>query len=304
MWMGEIAELNTFLAVAREGSFSRAAAQLGVTPSGVSQSIRRLERRLDVRLFVRTTRSVTLTSAGEALASHIAPAFERLARAEQIASIAGGTMSGCVRINVPTVAMELLIAPILASFRSQHRAVRLEITIEDRLIDMVAGRFDAVIRRGNLLEQDMFARRLSDDDRLILVAAPAYLDRGRPLATAGELLHHERIVVRRPRSGALSPWRLQRGAEHVEIRAAAAITAFDAAAARQCAVSGLGIACLAAQFVSGHLARGELIHLIPEWGWSLPGFHLMYAHAHGLAPVLEALRAAIIKRGQMPESAP
>lgn len=175
MRAGEILELNTFLAVAEEGRFAPAAVRLAVTASAISQSIRRLEARLGVRLFTRTTRSVALTEAGEALLRQVKPALDQLASADSVVAGHQARSGGRARISVSAVAMELLVAPVLAGFRRAHPDFLLEIIAEDRLSDLVAQRYDAVIRRGELLEQDMIARRLSGDDHLVLVGSEANL---------------------------------------------------------------------------------------------------------------------------------
>lgn len=293
MRVGEILELNTFLAVAEEGGFSRAAARLGVSPSAVSQSVRRLEARLGTRMFARTTRSVALTEAGDRLLQEVRPALERLERADRAMAAAAETVAGRVRVSVPTVAMELLVAPALPALRTAYPGVRFEIAVEDRLVDLVAGRLDAVIRRGGLLEQNMVARRLSDDDDLILVAAPDYLSGGPRLETVRDLVRHERIVVRRPRSGAALPWRLRAGGDAADIRSTACVTVPDAASARRCAVAGLGVAYLARRFVADQLESGALRHVLPDWHGPLEGFHLMYRERGGLAPALRALADAV-----------
>lgn len=282
MRAGEILELNTFLAVAREGRFAAAAAQLGVTPSAVSQSVRRLEARLGARLFIRTTRSVTLTEAGEVLLREVRPALNALAGAERALIERREHAGGRARISVPAVAMELLIAPILADFRRAHPAFRLDIMVEDRLTDPVAHRYDAVIRRGDLLEQDMIARRVSHDDRLILVASEAWLASRKPLGHPQDLAL-DRIVIRRPRSGAVIPWSLVRHDEAVALRGGSSLVAENATAARDYARSGLGVALLAHDFVAGMVRDGTLRWILPEWSAPLAGFYVMYAH-RGLMP--------------------
>ena len=293
MRAGDVLELNTFVAVAEEGRFAKAAARLGVTPSGVSRSIRKLEARLGARLFARTTRSVALTEAGEALLREAKPALDRLRRAESAVAPLAQAVSGRVRLSAPLVATELLLAPILPTFRSAHPGLRLEISVDDRLIDLVAGRFDASIRRGGLLEQDMIARRLSPDDQLILVASPSYLGRSPPLATPRDLFRHERISIRRPRSGANLPWRLRSGEVEAQVGASASITTDDAGAARRCAVAGLGIALLASAFVAEEIAADALRQTLPQWPWPIAGFHLAYLERGALAPALVELERAI-----------
>ena len=288
MHAGEILELNTFLAVAREGRFVTAAVHLGVTPSAVSQSVRRLEARLGTRLFSRTTRSVALTEAGEALLLEVRPALDSLAGAERVLTEGRRRAGGQARISVPAVAMELLVAPILVDFRQDHPGFRLVVVVEDRLADPVAHRYDAVIRRGDLLEQDMIARRVSEDDRLILVASEAWLA-SRKLSGHPRDLAPDRIVIRRPRSGAILPWSLARRDEAITMRGSSGLVAESALAARQYAISGLGVALLAHGFVAGMVRDGTLRWILPEWSSPLAGFYMMYVHRGNLPPALDDL---------------
>jgi DNA-binding transcriptional LysR family regulator len=300
MRAGEILELNTFLAVAEEGRFVSAAARLGVTASAVSQSIRRLETRLGVRLFTRTTRAVALTEAGDALLVEVKPALERLARADKGLDGAPHGSGGRARISVSAVAMELLLLPILPDFRRKHPDFQLEITVEDRVTDPVAKRYDAVIRRGELLEQDMIARRLGKDDALVLVGSESYLGEAGRFLLPRDLGPH-RIVIRRPRSGAIVPWSLIRRGETMKIQGPSRLTVESAVAARQYAMAGLGIALLAHDFVADALQAGTLRRVLPDWQWPVAGFHLMYAVRGGLPSVLHDLEGAI-RRSVLPPS--
>ena len=293
MRAGEILELNTFLAVAREGRFSKAAVQLGVTPSAVSQSVRRLETRLDTRLFTRTTRSVALTDAGEALLLEVRPALDALADAERVLARERRRTGGKARIGVSAVAMEMLIAPILMEFRRAHPDFDLDLVVEDRLTDAVANRYDAVIRRGDLLEQDMIARRISRDDRLILVASNEWLASQKSLRHPRDITPH-RIVIRRPRSGAILPWALARRDEAIAMRGGTSLVAESALAARHYAVHGLGVALLAHDFVADMVSEGTLRWILPEWNSPVAGFYMMYAHRghlpHALNDLLRRMR--------------
>ncbi len=291
MRAGEIIELNTFLAVAEEGRLASAAVRLGVTPSAVSQSIRRLEDRLGVRLLVRTTRSLALTDAGEALLRQVKPALDQLASSRNIVAD-GNKAKKRARISVSGAAMELLIAPILRAFRADHSGFTLEIVVEDRIVDPVAGRFDAVIRRGSLVEKDMIARRLSKDDRLVLVASGSYLAQQNPLTHPRDLGCH-RILIRRPRSSAALPWLLTRTLETVRVTSDAILIVDSAIAARQFAIAGLGVALLAYEFVAAELKAGLLHVVMPEWQQPVEGFHIMYVHRGHLPPPLWELERAI-----------
>jgi DNA-binding transcriptional LysR family regulator len=192
--------------------------------------------------------------------------------------------------------MELLVGPVLVSFRRAHPDFLLEIIAEDRLSDLVAQRYDAVIRRGELLEQDMIARRLSGDDHLVLVGSEAYLARCDRFVHPRELLPH-RIVIRRPRSGAMLPWSLNRTGETAKIQGKASLVVEGAIAARQYAIDGLGIALLAHDFVAEQLRAGLLRRVMTDWSWPVAGFHLMYAVRGKLSPALHDLEWAMRQLG-------
>jgi DNA-binding transcriptional LysR family regulator len=202
---------------------------------------------------------------------------------------------GRARISVSAVAMELLVAPALVDFRQTHPDFALEIVVEDKISDPVARRYDAVIRRGELLEQDMIARRLSKDDWLVPVASEAYLAGRDRLAHPRDLARH-RIVIRRPRSGAALPWSLTRRDETVKVEGGASLTVESAIAARQYALQGLGVALLAHDFVAELLEAGSLRRVMPDWQWPVAGFHLMYAHRGGLPLALQDLEQAMRRR--------
>lgn len=296
MRAGEIIELNTFLAVAEESRFAAAAVRLGVTASAVSQSIRRLETRLGVALLRRTTRSVALTEAGAALLAEVKPALDRLAGAEPaLGALPGRPAGGRLRISVPAVAMELLVAPILSGFERDHPDVRLDLVVEDRLTDLVARRYDAVIRRGELLEQDMIARRLSPDDHLVLVASQGFLDTRAPPLHPRDLAS-TRIVISRPRSAALAPWSLTNGGDIARVTGPSRLTVESALAARQWAMAGLGVALLARSFVAKALVDGSLQRILPEWHWPIAGFHLMYARRGDMSASLLAFTNALARQ--------
>ncbi len=297
MRAGDIIELNTFVTVAEEGRFAQAAVRLGVTASAVSQSIRRLEARLGVRLFARTTRSVALTEAGEALLHQARPALGQLAEADRLMAGRRNGSGGRACISVSAVAMELLVAPVLTAFRRAHPGLFLEIVVEDKVTDPVARRYDAVIRRGDLLEQDMIARRLSADDHLVLVASEGYLAICGSLTHPRDLAGH-RIVIRRPRSGGALPWSLTRRGETVKVEGGASLSVDSAIAARQYAIKGLGVAFLAREFVLESLKAGSLRRIMPGWRCRVAGFHLMYAHRGGLPPIVQDLEQAMRLRQQ------
>jgi DNA-binding transcriptional LysR family regulator len=221
----------------------------------------------------------------------VKPALDQLAGSHNIVAD-GNKAKDRARISVSGAAMELLIAPILPAFRADHSGFTLEIVVEDRIVDPVAGRFDAVIRRGSLLEKDMIARRLSKDDRLVLVASGSYLAQQNPFTHPRDV-GRDRILIRRPRSSAALPWLLTRTLETVRVDADAILIVDSAIAARQFAMAGLGVALLAYEFVAAQLKAGLLCVVMPEWQQPVEGFHIMYVHRGHLSPPLWELERAI-----------
>ena len=182
---GALDGIEAFLAVARHRNFRRAAAELRVTPSAISQAIRTLEARIGAALFIRTTRSVGLSEAGERFLARAKPAFEELTAAAQAAHNLGARPAGLLRLTVPPPVARFVLAPVLARFLAQYPEITIEITVESRSSDIVAGHFDAGFRRGNLIARDMIAVRVTDGMRFHVVASQDYLARkGRPLKPA------------------------------------------------------------------------------------------------------------------------
>jgi DNA-binding transcriptional LysR family regulator len=276
MTPAEFAELQAFVEVAQRGSFARAAAHLGVTRSAVSQSIKQLETRLGMRLLNRTTRSVAPTRAGEILLEELRPVLQLLQHAVASALERQKQASGSLRITVSRVAARLILAPRLAEFVRHHPRIALEVSVEDRLVDIIQQRFDAGIRRGELIEPNMIARRLTPDARFLAVASPGYLAlRGAP-AQPRDLTDHACIQIRRRRSEATPVWHFRQEGKEIQVRVAGPLVADDASLALQAAVEGLGIARLAEDYIADELASGRLIPVLEECSPARPGFFLYY----------------------------
>lgn len=270
----EFAQLSAFLEVAETGGFARAAARLAITPSAVSQSIRRLEDRLGVRLFNRTTRSVSMTEAGRLLKSSLLPAMSALRDATQVVEPLAGTVRGLVRLTASRVATELILQPRLPAFRLLYPEVSLEISVEDRSVDLVQARFDVGIRRGELVDKDMIGRRLTADEPMVVVGAASYFGRqGRPHRPE-DLIHHECIRIRRRASETLPPWRFRKKGADFELNVTGHVVVDDAVLARDAARSGIGLAHLARAFVADDLAAGRLTSVLESWQTRRSGFFL------------------------------
>jgi DNA-binding transcriptional LysR family regulator len=285
----EFAELSAFAAIVEHGSFARAAAQLGISPSALSQSIRSLEERMGVRLLNRTTRSVSPTGAGSRLISRLGPALKELDAAVLDVGNLGTGPAGLLRINVPRIAAMLHIAPILGRFQAAHPRVVLEVFVDDAIIDIVAGRFDAGVRLGERLEKDMVAIPLGRTLETAIVAAPAYLQRHGIPATPRDLHDHLCINLRLRGSGGLYHWELERDGEELSVPVEGPLIVNDSELAVRAALDGVGIAYLMRAEIQPLIAAGRLVRVLEDWSPTYPGFYLYYPSRRQTPPALRAL---------------
>lgn len=272
----EFSELMSFVEVARLRSFRQAAKNLGLTPSALSHTIRALEQRLHVKLLNRTTRSVAPTEAGSLLLERIAPAFEEVSSAVQAVQALHDRPVGVVRVNVPSVAAHTVLSPVLATFSGRYPHIRLEITVEDRFVDIVEGGFDVGIRPGESLHRDMVAVRLTPTLKIAVVCAPGYLSSRSPPQTPHDLETHACLMYRWHGSRQVYPWPLRREKEVINIQYDGAISSNDIGVLLTTCLAGAGITCLARTVVEPYLASGALISLLDEWCETTPGYFLYY----------------------------
>jgi len=286
---GAVDGVEVFLSVARHRNFRRAAAELGVTPSAVSQSVRALEARIGAALFLRTTRSVGLTEAGEAFLARAGPAFEQLVAAGEIARDLGQRPSGRLRLSVPRAAVPLLLEPLVASFCRTYPDIEVELSASEELVDIAAAGFDAGVRLGQFVAADMVAVRLTSPFRLMVVASPAYLDRrGRP-ARPADLQHHACLRLRRS-GGGLAPWVFADGNGTIEIEVPGPFIANDYPTLAGAAIDGMGLAQIPGPVVAEGLGSGRLEAVLADATPTVPGLFLYYP---GRRQVLPKLRAFI-----------
>jgi DNA-binding transcriptional LysR family regulator len=281
-----LAEMSVFVAIAEQRSFAKAAVRLGVSPSTLSESLRKLEERLAVRLIERTTRSVAPTEAGEHLLRRLRPVLEDYEAALESINDFREKPRGQLRITAGAHTANLLIAPIVARFLAQYPGVRLEILVDDSLPDIVAGRFDAGIRVGERLERDMIAVRLTDDLRLVVAVSRTYIEsRGRP-KTPHDLPSHNCICFRGSSVGLL-PWRFARNGKSFEVAVEGTLTVNDMPLALRAAQDGLGLLQLPANFVESFIAEGKLETVLDDWApHLLDGYYLYYlSRRHTRAPL-------------------
>jgi DNA-binding transcriptional LysR family regulator len=292
----DFANLNAFAAVAEHRSFVRAAAHLGITPSALSQTIRQLEERLGVRLLNRTTRSVAPTTAGERLYQRLRPAVDELDAAVAEAASTRERPAGMLRINAPRTAAIRLIAPRLGRFHRDNPGVILDVTVDDALTDIVAGRFDAGIRLGELLEKDMIAVRLTGELEMMAVASPDYLARHGTPETPDELHNHACLNWRWPTDGSLYRWEFEEDGREFEIAVQGPIIANDIEVVLQAALQGLGIAYASHEWMEGWLKEGRLVRVLERYSPKFPGVYLYHPSRRQQPPALRAFIDCLLDR--------
>ena len=285
---GSLDDLAAFAAVARARSFTRAAAELELSTSMLSYTVKRLERRLDVRLLQRNSRSVAPTEAGERLLTALEPALAGIEGAIDDLGRAHGRVSGTVRITATRQAYEAVIRPVLAAFAAAHPDASIEVFIEYEFRDIIADRFDAGIRIGEKLEQDMIALSVSPELRMAVVASPDYLAAYGTPQTPGDLEEHRCIGYRMRAHGKLVPWWFARGGREVEVKVNGPLVFNEPELALDAAVGGLGLAYVMEDRAAAFLAGGELIRLLEDWTPPFPGFFLYYPSRARLPAALGA----------------
>lgn len=279
------ADLSIFLCIAQHLNFSRAAVDLGLTPSALSHSLRTLENRLGVRLFNRTTRSVALTEAGERLYARLKPAFRDIDDALEDLNHFRDKPSGNLRITAGRQACELVLLPIAGAFLQAYPDIRLEVVESDALLYIVAAGFDAGVRFGNRLEADMVSLPIGPTLRSVVVASPAFLER-HAAPQKPEDLHTLPCIRHRFPSGALYRWEFERGGIDQEIEVNGPLTLGDVSLMVGPALQGLGLAYVFEDMVSEHLAAGRLVQVLADWCPYYPGLHLYYpSRRHVPAPL-------------------
>ncbi len=279
--------LDAFLVVARHGSFRRAAIERGVSPSALSHAIRGLEEALGVRLFNRTNRSVRITAAGEHLLRRIGPALGDIAEAVEQLGLYRDRAAGTLRLNVPRNAAELVVKPVMARFLAAYPDITLEVVSDDGMADIVAGGFDAGIRAGQHLGQDMISVPVGPPLRFAVVGSPVYFA-SRDAPRVPQDLRAHACIGRRYPSGARYAWVFTEGDETFEIDVSGPLIADDRVLIIAAALEGIGLAHIHEALVTDHLARGNLVRVLENWCPALPTFFLYYAGRRQLPTPLRA----------------
>jgi DNA-binding transcriptional LysR family regulator len=284
---GALDGVEAFLSVARHRSFRKAAAELGVTPSAMSQAVRTLETRVGAALFIRTTRSVGLTEAGERFLSRAKPAFEELVAAGDVARDLGQRPSGLLRLTAPPSVGPILLEPLIASFCQAFPEVEVEITASGELVDIAAGGFDAGIRMGQFIAADMVAVRLTPPFPLVVVGSPEYLRRrGRP-ERIDDLRAHACLRIRRS-NGSIGPWSFVNGNTPIEAVVSGPLIARDFPTMLGAALEDMGLAQLPWPIAAAPVEAGKLERVLEPFAPTAPGVFLYYPSRHQMMPKLRA----------------
>lgn len=271
-----VTDLLAFVAVAREGSFTRAAARLGVSQSALSHTIRGLEERLGIRLLARTTRRVAPTEAGERLLRTVGPRLDEIDTELAALSELRDKPAGTIRVTAGEHAAQTILWPAVARLLPDYPDIRIEITVDNGLTDIVAERYDAGVRLGERVAKDMIAVRVGPDMRMAVVGSPAYFARRAPPKKPQDLADHSCINLRLPTSGGLYAWEFEKGRRELKVHVDGQLVFNNIALRVDAALAGFGLVYLPEDQVEAHIADGRLIRVLADWCPSFPGYHLYY----------------------------
>jgi DNA-binding transcriptional LysR family regulator len=289
-----ITDLIAFIAVARERSFTKAAAKLGVSQSALSHTVRGLEARLGVRLLTRTTRSVSPTEAGERLVQTVGHRFEEIEAELDALSELRDKPAGTIRITAHDHSASTVLLPALMKFLPQYPDIKVEITIDYGLTDIVAQRFDAGVRSGERVAKDMIAVRIGPDLRMAVVGAPSYFAKRSPPQKPQNLTDHNCINLRLPTYGGVYAWELEKDGRELNVRVEGQFTVNTTSQMLDAALAGLGLAYVPEDIAQPHIATGHLQRVLEDWCPPFPGYHLYYPSRRqpsaAFALVVDALR--------------
>ncbi len=297
MQRGNLDDLVAFLAVARERSFTKAAAKLGVSQSALSHTIRDLEARLGVRLLTRTTRSVSPTEAGERLLGTVGPRFEEIEAELTAVSELREKPAGTIRITATDYAADTILWPKLTKFLQQYPDIKVEITIDYGLTDIVAGRFDAGVRSGEQVAKDMIAVRIGPDMRVAVVGAPAYFRTRSEPKKPQDLIAHNCINLRLPTHGGLYAWEFEKGARELKVRAEGQLIFNGTFQMLNAALAGFGLAYVPEDLAQPYIAKGRLKRVLEDWCPPYSGYHLYYPSRRQSSAAFALLVDALRHRG-------
>src|SRR5229473_6254289 len=297
MQRGNLDDLKAFVAIGRERSFTKAAAKLGVSQSALSHTIRELEARLGVRLLTRTTRSVSPTEAGERLLHTLVPRFEEIDAELAALSELREKPAGTIRITATEYAVDKLLWPKLAKLLAKYPDIKVEITIDSGLTDIVAQRFDAGVRSGEQVAKDMIAVRIGPDMRMAVVGAPSYFNTRSEPKRPQELIGHNCINLRLPTHGGLYAWEFEKGGAELRVHVEGQLVFNGTFQMLNAALAGFGLAYVPEDVAQPHLAKGRLKRVLEDWCPPYSGYHLYYPSRRQPAPAFALLVEALRYRG-------
>ena len=297
-------DISAFLAVARERSFTKAAARLGLSPSALSHTVRGLEERIGLRLLTRTTRSVAPTEAGERLLRTVGPRLDEIDAELAALSELRDKPAGTIRITAGEHAAESILWPAVARLLPQYPDIKVEIVVDYGLTNIVAERYDAGVRLGEQVAKGMIAVRIGPDMRMAAVGAPSYFARRPRPKKPQDLTSHDCINLRLPTYGGLYAWEFEKGGRELKVRVEGQLVFNNIPLRVNAALAGLGLAYLPEDQVEAHLADGRLIRVLADWCPPFPGYHLYYPSRRQHSPAFNLLIDALRYRGQKKSSQP
>jgi DNA-binding transcriptional LysR family regulator len=301
MQRGNLDQLSSFVAVARERSFTGAAAKLKVSQSALSHTVRELEERLGIRLLTRTTRSVSPTEAGERLLRTIGPRFDEIEAEIAAVRELSEKPAGTIRITATEFSIDTLLVPKLAPLLREYPDIKVEMIVDYGLTDIVAQQYDAGVRSGEQVAKDMIAVRIGPDMRMAVVGAPAYFKAHPEPKRPQDLVEHNCINLRLPTHGGVYAWEFEKGNRELRARVEGQLTLNGTAQLLNAALAGCGLAYVPEGFAAGHVAKGRLKRVLADWCPSYSGYHLFYPSRRqssaAFALVVEALRHRPSKDG-------
>lgn len=293
-----LSDVAAFLAVAREQSFTRAAARMGVSQSALSQTVRNLEGRLGLRLLTRTTRRVTPTEAGERLIANVGPRLDEIQAEIGALTELRSRPAGTVRISASENAAHSVLWPVLARVLAAQPDIKVEIVVDAGLTDIVAERIDAGVRPGEIVAQGMISVPIGPDMRMAVVGSPTYFATRPAPATPQELTAHSCINLRLPTHGALYAWEFERDGREMRVRVEGQLVFNTAALICEACLAGFGLAYLTEQHVERHLAEGRLVRVLGDWCPPFSGYHLYYPDRRPASSAFTVLVNALRYHGQ------
>jgi DNA-binding transcriptional LysR family regulator len=293
----ELGDLSAFMVVAEERSFTRAAAKLGTSQSALSHTVRRLETRLGLRLLVRTTRNVAPTEAGERLLQTLRPAFDDIEQRVAALGDLRDRPAGTIRITAGEHAARTVLWPALEKLLPAYPDIKVEISVDDSLTDLVEGRFDAGIRLGERLGKDMIAVPIGPRVRMVVIGSPDYLARRGTPAAPHDLADHACINYRLPTLGGLYAWEFEKEGQATNVRVAGQLIFNSMALVERAVLAGMGLAVMMEDEVADLIAAGRLVSVLDDWTPPFDGYHLYYPSRRQPTPAFALVVDALRYRG-------